>query len=87
MEKLIGSLSGVLTISGELSPVQTVTGELRAPERVTIPEYEGAYEVTPSDESIVLETAGLETVNNIVINPIPPNYGKITWDGRVITVS
>ena len=49
--------------------------------------YEGETEVTPSDEAQVLLTSGLLMVDNITINPIPSNYGRIEWNGSIITVS
>lgn len=49
--------------------------------------YEGAYEVTPSSETQVLETNNLRMTGNVTINPIPNNYGLITWNGSIITVS
>lgn len=50
-------------------------------------EYEGAYEVTPTQETQVLQTENLAMTRNVVINPIPSNYGLITWNGSVLTVS
>lgn len=52
-----------------------------------LPDYEGATEVTPSGERQTLLTAGKVTRQNIVINPIPSNYGLIGWNGSVLTVS
>lgn len=49
--------------------------------------YEGDYTVTPGAETVVLQTKHLRMTDNIVVNPVPSNYGKITWDGSVITVS
>lgn len=49
--------------------------------------YHGSYEVTPSSEAQVLDTDTLILDGNITINPIPSNYGLITWDGSTITVS
>lgn len=49
--------------------------------------YTGAYEVTPSSETQVLETNNLRMTDNVTINPIPNNYGLITWNGSIITVS
>lgn len=49
--------------------------------------YHGAYEVTPSSEPQVLDTDTLILDGNITINPIPNNYGLISWDGSTITVS
>ena len=49
--------------------------------------YEGAYEVTPSDSAQVLPTAFHKLLGDITVNPIPSNYGLITWNGSTITVS
>ena len=49
--------------------------------------YTGAYEITPSQQTQVLNTRQKSMSSNIVVNPIPSNYGLITWDGSVITVS
>lgn len=57
--------------------IQVVTGD----------HYDGPVEVTPSQDVQILETQGLFTDDNIRINPIPSNYGLITWDGSVLTVS
>lgn len=49
--------------------------------------YTGEYTVTPSAEEQVLQTENLRMTDNITIEPIPQNYGLITWDGSTITVS
>lgn len=49
--------------------------------------YEGQTTVTPTQQTQVLHTAGLVVSQDITINPIPSNYGLITWDGSTITVS
>ena len=49
--------------------------------------YTGDYTITPSAEEQVLETRNLRMTDNITINPIPNNYGLITWNGSTITVS
>lgn len=51
------------------------------------PVYGGATEVTPAEETQVLATAGTLVLKNITVNPIPPGYGKITWNGAFLTVS
>ena len=50
-------------------------------------EYQGPYSATPSEEVQTLSTANTILVQNITIDPIPSNYGLITWDGTTITVS
>ena len=54
---------------------------------VTVDTYKGETTVTPSETTQVLHTAGLLTETDITINPIPSNYGLITWSGSVLTVS
>lgn len=49
--------------------------------------YEGDYTVTPSAETQTLSTAGMKMTGSVTINPIPNNYGLITWNGSIITVS
>ncbi|MBQ9408591.1 MAG: hypothetical protein IJU28_04270 [Clostridia bacterium] len=49
--------------------------------------YKGAYTVTPNAETQVLSTNGLKMTDDVIINPIPSNYGLITYNGAVITVS
>lgn len=49
--------------------------------------YSGEYTVTPSEQAQTLETGGHVLLSNITIEPIPSNYGLITWNGSVITVS
>ena len=52
-----------------------------------IEHYSGEHVVTPSDELQTLSTEGYALDSNIIINPIPSNYGKITWNGSTLTVS
>ena len=49
--------------------------------------YTGEYAVTPSAEQQILETAGKVLKENVVVEPIPQNYGLITWSGLGIRVS
>lgn len=49
--------------------------------------YDGAYEWTPTDSVQTIEIANKKALENIKINPIPNNYGLITWNGSTLTVS
>lgn len=49
--------------------------------------YEGATTFTPSDTVQVIQTKDLVLGDDITINPIPSNYGRITWNGSFLTVS
>ena len=50
-------------------------------------QYEGETVIIPSSEEQVLDTAEKTVMEPIVIKPIPQNYGLITYNGSVITVS
>lgn len=51
------------------------------------PDYVGPYTITPSQSAQTLSTADKHTTADIIINPIPNNYGLITWNGSTLTVS
>lgn len=48
--------------------------------------YEGSYTVTPGQEAQVLETRGKIMTENVTVNPIPQNYGLVTWNGSALTI-
>lgn len=56
-------------------------------EHVDTDPYAGPYTVTPTQSTQTLSTEDLLMVQDVTINPIPSNYGLITWDGAVLTVS
>lgn len=49
--------------------------------------YEGEYEFTPSQSPQTVQIKDKMTRHDITINPIPSNYGLITWNGATLTVS
>lgn len=49
--------------------------------------YTGQTAVIPSDTRQVLPTSGTLLTQDITIEPIPQNYGLITWNGSTLTVS
>ena len=49
--------------------------------------YDGPTVVTPNGSTQTLATNGKSLASDITVNPIPSNYGLITWDGSVLTVS
>ena len=49
--------------------------------------YTGQTAVIPSDTRQILPTAGTLLTQDITIEPIPQNYGLITWNGSTLTVS
>ena len=49
--------------------------------------YDGPYEFTPTQETQYAPSEGKVLLEDIVINHIPNNYGLITYNGAIITVS
>ncbi|MDO4280806.1 MAG: hypothetical protein Q4C56_04165 [Peptococcaceae bacterium] len=49
--------------------------------------YEGSYRFTPQGVAQVVPTRNRTLREDIVIEPIPSNYGLITYNGFHITVS
>lgn len=72
-------------LSNEVVLDTAVATTINVAERV--PTYTGAYEFTPSENEQVIEIEEKKAVQNIVINPIPSNWGKIGWNGAYLTVT
>lgn len=83
---LIGKIASAVQLQGSLSGEQQLSGSFDLYE---LPEYqyEGSYEFTPSSQTQYAPTAYMTCLSDIKINPIPSNYGLITWDGATLTVS
>ena len=84
---LIGSLSVTQGLDGELSTGASLDGELTGAEHIYVPTYSGSYEVTPTQQTQTIPINGLVATQDITVNPIPSNYGLITWNGSTLTVS
>ncbi len=84
---IVGYLSSPSSIASNLNTQAGMAASITVPKVVSPPTYEGAYDVTPGDAAVTLETAGLVMARNVTINPIPSNYGRITWNGSTLTVS
>jgi len=50
-------------------------------------EYAGPYEATPTASAQTFPTTGKLMVREFTVNPIPSNWGLITWNGSTLTVS
>lgn len=84
---LSGTISVVGGLSGQISEEGTLSGSLSVPEMIGMPYYEGSYEVTPTQHTQVLGTAYKGMRQNVVVNPIPSNYGLVTWTGNHLRIS
>ena len=84
---ITGTLSTPIHIEGVLASDSKIQGTLTIPSAILPPAYTGEYTFTPSTELQVAEVKEKWLTNNITIEPIPNNYGLITYNGTSITVS
>lgn len=73
---------GVPSVSISESAEAGVFTKVREP----LPAYTGDTNITPTEEEQVLSTTGKTLYENIVIDPIPSNYGRLAWSGTTLTV-
>lgn len=74
-----GGLSGTISSGGGLSGSVTST-------HYSVEIYDGSYEFIPTEHEQVVSISGKKANHDIVIAPIPQNYGRIAWDGSTLTV-
>ena len=86
MEQLNGTLNGVGQLNGGLSGTGSLNGALNAYTGNASPPFTGDYEYTPSEETQTIPINGKRATQDITINPIPSNYGRISWNGTTLTV-
>ena len=83
-----GALENIMQADASLDNVLDGEGSMAiSPNAGAYPEYAGPTTITPTTATQTLNTAFKSVLNNITINPIPSNYGLITWDGSTLTVS
>lgn len=82
MDKIVldGELSLNLHLDGTPDKVLKVA-------EYDLPVYDGITEITPSQNTQILQTSNKTLTRNIVVNSIPSNYGLVTWNGSTLTVS
>jgi len=85
--RIRGQLTTVKQLTGTLTGEGNIRGQLTLPKGKASPAFPGAYEYTPSNVMQMIEIEGYKATQNIVIHPIPQNYGLITWNGLGIKIS
>ncbi len=85
MDTIKGKLSVVGGVSGKLSGTGALAGKISTPP--IYDRYTGATVWTPTGSAQTIPTGGYFVPDDITINPIPSNYGLITYNGGIITVS
>ena len=86
MDKLNGRLSPTGHLGGKLLTGKPLSGSLTLPSVVGTEYYHGEYDFIPSEETQTIEISGLTALQNITVEPIPSNYGRIDWNGSRIKV-
>ena len=76
---LNASIKGALSGGSHLSAHITLGAEPH--------QFEGSYDYTPSEEAQTISIEGMLATEDITIQPIPSNYGLITWNGSVLNIS
>lgn len=85
MERLTGKLTATGKLTGSVSSTASLSAALTI--AGSVPSYHGDFTVTPGDAPQVLECGGLMMPQNIIVEAVPSNYGKIAWDGVSLSVS
>jgi hypothetical protein len=81
------TFSGGESFTATFTPQTEMTAEFGEYIEVPVADYyAGDYEITPTDQTQLIDCGGLVSLRDFVIRPIPSNYGRITWDGSVLTV-
>ena len=84
---LVGKITSGTTLTGSISSDISLRGKIAM--AISIPDFDGDYEIEPTMEPIVLNTENRRMVSDIVIKgfTIPSDYGLITRVGDGIRVS
>ena len=85
MPEIIGTLSGYGSLSGNVSSGSAISGSLSRDMHYNY--YSGPFSVVPSSEEQTIHTANFVVGRDIIVAPIPSNYGLVTWNGSVLTIS
>lgn len=78
-----------IVLDGELSlniPLDGTPDKVLKVAEYDLPVYDGITEITPSQDTQILQTSNKALTRNIVVNPIPENYGRLLYSGNTLTV-
>ena len=76
------------SLRGQIAANNSLKGIVATVFKVDAEPYTGSYEVTPTAEAQELETKQKYMTDNIIIKPIPKEYGRITYtQDKVIIVT
>lgn len=81
------SVSAGAVVAASVTPSAAIDVDVGTQTYRTPDPYLGAYEATPTQDTQTFATSGMTMAADFVVNPIPSNYGLITWNGATLTVS
>lgn len=84
---MTGTLTPMQGLAGSLTPEHGLSGGLSPFSAAYCPDYDGPLEFVPSGEPQTVLTAGTVLHEDITISAVPSNWGRISWNGSIITVS
>ena len=71
----------IVSVTGdEIRPMKTISSG------GSVPVYPGPTEFTPTTETQTIAVSGYRLKEDITIDPIPTNYGRLVWNGHTLTV-
>lgn len=76
----------VPAVSASIREPAVVSFDIDASHGSSLPEYKGETVVVPSEEEQILKTGGHTVNDDIVIKPIPSNWGKISYNGAFLMI-
>lgn len=78
----------MINLTGDIAEAGvTIIGVVSIPTTVTNAPYTGSYTIDPSQESQTIPIRNKVATQDITVNPIPDYYGRVTWDGSVLTIT
>lgn len=80
-DQVVGIVSGSQSVFASVSPArQEVVGILAS----GFTPYSGENVITPTESEQILNTSGKSMSVDVIINPIPDNYARMSWDGTIL---
>lgn len=74
------------TYEAELAGTE-YSAELSEVIKVITDDFEELTATATEETQVIMPHQGYAAFSKVTINPIPSNYGLITWNGSIITVS
>lgn len=86
MQRITAKIRAKQTVKATVNVANAITGKLSFRE-TSAEKYTGKYRFTPTNKIQVIESENKLLLQNVIIEPIPKNYGLITWNGSYMRIS